>query len=516
MTLNIRLVLISLVVVLGVSLMVKIDPVTADIGRHIKNGEIILSGNSDDRNALLTTNYYSYTEGESSFINHHWLSGVIFFIVFKFLGFSGLSILYIAGILTAFWLMLDLVRKKISPIILGSVALIAIPIIASRAEVRPEVFTFLLTALFIWICSKYTEGKLSAKWLWFLPPLQILWVNLHIGFVFGLFIICAYLIGSIAGKNYIDSTRFVVVLLATCIASLINPSHIYGVLYPFQIFDIYTYRVFENQSIGFLSNLGVGNVFTFAAYKTLVGLVLVSYALAAIKDWKKISVPILIIAPVFGYMGLSAIRDFPTFALVGLLALGANTVIIFEGDDKRLRLIKNETLLMLACAILILSGAVFNVGLSASRSQNFGIGAESNINAAAEFFKKNNLKGPIFNNYDIGGYLIYNLFPAEKVYFDNRPEAYSKKFVNEEYIKALENPEVFNEIDKKYKFNAIFYYYRDYTPWGQTFITNKVFDPSWTPVYADKSIIILLKRNDENMPVIKKYEMSRDSFRIIK
>lgn len=516
MTLNIRLALISLVVVLGVSLMVKIDPVTADIGRHIKNGEIILSGNSDDRSALLTTNYYSYTQESSPFVNHHWLSGVIFFILYSLIGFTSLSIFYILCILVAFYLVIDIIKNKIHPIAVFLISLIAIPVIASRAEVRPEVFTYLFVSLFVWLCFKYSENAIDKKWLLALPVLQLLWVNLHIGFIFGPFIIGVYLITFILQKDFIKVKYIGLALLSSFLAMFVNPSHIYGAIYPFKIFGAYSYKVMENQSISFLENLGIGNLYTFFAYKALLGSVLVSYISAAYVNWKKVSLPILIYGIVFGLMGWASIRDFPLFGLISIIAIAMNLSTIYDDKNIKLGFTRNENFIALITVVTILAGSVLITGLIADRSKNFGIGVAEGIEKAAEFFKKNNLKGPIFNNYDIGGYLIYNLFPTEKVYFDNRPEAYSKKFVNEEYIKALENPEVFNEIDKKYKFNAIFYYYRDYTPWGQTFITNKVFDPSWAPVYADKSIIILLKRNGENMPVIKKYEMSRDSFRIIK
>ncbi len=514
MTLNHKLLISSLLVILAVSLMVKIDFVTADLGRHIKNGEIILIGTATDRNAVLATNFYSYTEGNARFINHHWLSGVVFYIFYKLSGFSGLSLLYIVGMLLAFWLMIDLARKKVGPIAILTIALIAIPIIASRAEVRPEVFSYLFTAIFIWICTKYSEGSLGTKWLLSLPFIQILWVNLHIGFVFGPFIIGAYLVGAIAERSYTKVKRLTIILLTTCLVSLINPAGIYGILYPFQIFDIYTYRVFENQSINFLNGLGVGNTFTFFTYKTLISLVLVSYVLAAIKNLKKISIPILIMVSVFGYMGWSAIRDFPTFGLVAILALAVNLGIIYGRDNGRLTFMRNETLKTLACVSLWLIGAICSIGLLANRSTNFGIGEENGTNSAGNFFRNNNLHGPIFNNYDIGGYLIYNLNHDEKVYFDNRPEAYSKTFVDEEYINALEDPKVFDRMDKKYNFNTIFFYYRDYTPWGQEFITKKVFDSDWASVYADDSIIILLRRNSANLSTIKKFEISHDSFRI--
>ena len=43
-------------------------------------------------------------------------------------------------------------------------------------------------------------------------------------------------------------------------------------------------------------------------------------------------------------------------------------------------------------------------------STAFGFNLEKNINSSAEFFKNTKISGPIFNNYDIGGYLIYHLY----------------------------------------------------------------------------------------------------------
>lgn len=514
MKLEQKILLSVLSLILIILLMVKIDLVTADVGRHIKNGEIMFVGSFEARSALLTTNYYSYTEGDAPFVNHHWLSGVVFYIVSKLAGFSGLSVLYIALMLAAFLLVFDLIRKRVSTLGLTTISLIAIPVIASRAEVRPEVVTYLLVVVFIWICSKYTENEIDKKWLWSLPILELVWVNAHIGFILGPFIIGAYLVGFVLKKDLIKASRTGLILFTASVATLANPSFIHGVLYPFKIFGVYTYRVFENQSILFLSNLGVGNVFTFSAYEVLVVIVLISYALAVTADWRRISVPIFIISSAFAVMGLVAIRDFPLFGLIGVVAFATNLSIVYERGKSWV--ITSESFIVIASVLLILAGSVFSLGLFASRSERFGIGVESGVNNAVSFFKENNIKGPIFNNYDIGGYLIYNLFPDEKVYFDNRPEAYSKKFVSDEYIRPMEDPKTFNEISDTYDFNAIFYYYRDYTPWGQAFITKTVFDPAWATVYADTSILIMLKRNTQNESVIKKFEIPKESFRISK
>ena len=56
-----------------------------DLGRHLKNGELLLS-------QILHTNFYSYTQPE---LNHHWLAGIVFYSVYKLDGFPGLNAFYI-------------------------------------------------------------------------------------------------------------------------------------------------------------------------------------------------------------------------------------------------------------------------------------------------------------------------------------------------------------------------------------------------------------------------------------
>ena len=76
------------------------------------------------------------------------------------------------------------------------------------------------------------------------------------------------------------------------------------------------------------------------------------------------------------------------------------------------------------------------------------IGLMPNVNASAEFFKQSGLKGPIFSNYDIGGYLIYHLEGQEKVFVDNRQEAFPPDFFQKVYIPMQEDPAVWKDMSR--------------------------------------------------------------------
>lgn len=108
--------------------------------------------------------------------------------------------------------------------------------------------------------------------------------------------------------------------------------------------------------------------------------------------------------------------------------------------------------------------------------------------------------------------MIFYLFPRERVFVDNRPEAYSLDFFQKIYIPLQEDENKWKQGEEKYGFNAIFFSPRDATPWGQKFLVERVKDKTWAPVYYDNYAVIFLKRNEQNQEVVKKYELPREIF----
>jgi hypothetical protein len=81
-----KFLLFLLLVLYGYLLAQKINLATADLGRHLKNGELFFK-----EQTIPKTNLYSYTYPNYPFVNHHWGSGVIFYLVKIIFGFRGLS-----------------------------------------------------------------------------------------------------------------------------------------------------------------------------------------------------------------------------------------------------------------------------------------------------------------------------------------------------------------------------------------------------------------------------------------
>ncbi len=562
---------IILVIWCAVLLAQKIDLPLADLGRHLKNGSILVQGSWAEKQAVLHTNFYSYTEPGHEFVNHHWLSGLVFYLIFQMAGFKGLSAFYIAVVTGAFFLAYWIAQKRAGSAIAAPLAVLILPIIASRTEVRPEGFTYLLMMAFFWILWKSrVKSPLPAlggnvpqqgRAIWLLPLAMLLWVNLHIGFIFGFLILGAFFLEElikdirfkIKDKNYkvlYYRSRLLLIVGAACaLAGLVNPFFIKGLLYPLNIFRQYGYLIVENQSVMFLERLGIGSGLYFGLFKFLLGLAGVSFIARFIMSffpawtegynktgqpinrratgeeaeaanitkqakqaWKKFPYHEFLLLGTTGFLALFAIRNFPVFGLL-FLPIVAGNIRRFLPKAEHMA----YKLLPLAIAFIIVVGGSFRFWESYKyKSGTFGLGLMPNAQNAAQFFISQNVKGPIFNNYDIGGYLIYNLYPKEKIFTDNRPEAYSVEHFQKDYIPAQQDPAKFAELDAKYHFNAVFFSHRDLTPWGQTFLVTMVKDTAWAVVYADAYNIIFVKKNLENVELIRKYLIPPENFGVQK
>lgn len=482
---------------------------TADLGRFIKNGEQIFNGNWQE---VLRTNFYSFTHFQYPFLNHHWGTGVVFYFLHKIGGFIFLHLFTISLIITTFLLLFKIAKKEAGMIVATLLSLLLIPLMAYRKEIRPEIFSGLFSVIFFYILWAYRNKEISAKWLWVLPILEVVWVNLHIYFILGPAILGAFLLEKVIVyfKNKKESLKLILSLFgAVLLATFINPFGWKSVFYPFQIYESRGYRVLEEQSVWFLENLNIHNP-SFLFFKIVLGMVVLSFIWIVIKKRKEFPLVNFFLISGFAFMACWSIRNITLFAFMSLpiLAINAKTIwpnLSFSGLNKKIYCI------IISFVIIFIICISYGKYLPANRGI-FGLGLIEGQNKAIDFFNENNLQGPIFNNYDIGGYLIYHLFPQEKVFVDNRPETYPSDFFQDIYIPMQENENTWQEKSEEYGLNATIFYWHDATPWGQRFLIARVEDNNWIPVFVDGQVIIFLKQNELNEKIIEKYEISKEFF----
>lgn len=482
----------------------KIDLTTADLGRHIKNGELLLEDSS-----ILTKNVFSYTHPDSRLVNHHWGSGLLSYAIWNTFGFAGIQIVFILLSFAALAVFLSLGKSYAGWGITGFIALATLPLLGERTEVRPEVISYLLAGVFFLLLSRFREApdRRHFHLLYFLPFLQIIWVNTHVYFLLGPLILGAFLLESLLVCRVVFLKLFSV-FLATVVAMLANPFGIKAFIAAVTIFENYGYRLAENQSVWFMEKIMPES--NFLIFKLLFSLLVLSFIFVVIRR-RSVRLSHLFVIAGISFMAWFAIRNLSLFGLFLIPVIAANARGLWEDYSENRTLTKAAAGFAVAIFFFFL---VFDVPRYFPYWREFGFGLESGNNAAIEFLSENKITGPIFNNYDIGGYLIFHLFPREKVFVDNRPEAYPVEFFTEQYIPMQENEAKWRGALSRYGFNAIVFAYHDATPWGQTFLKDRIRDDEWVPVFADSKVLVLLRRMRENEAVIRKFELQREMFRI--
>lgn len=509
-------IVVSLVLLIfyGSFLTHKINLVTADLGRHLKNGELFFQTWHP-----IATNFYSYTESDFPTLNHHWGAGALFYLIWKASGFTGVQLFVIGLNLAAFLIAFIMARKKAGLAVATFIALPIIPLLAERTEIRPESFSYLLSMLFFWVLLRNRESNsVSLRILFLLPLLELVWVNTHIYFflgplIIGAFLVEAFFVSELRAVRKKLSLALILVIGAACI----NPFGLRGVIAPFTIFRNYGYRLVENQTVWFIEKLIPSP--NYVIFKFVFLLLAASFVCVLIfrrKAWRanlrqEALVPFLLLAGGVSLMAWLQIRNFALFGFFTLPILAANS-----GSILRAQLEKYERRLSIAALLMVLIVLLMTLsgGLQSlfPRWQGFGLGVEKRNSASIDFFRNEHIKGPLLNNYDIGGYLIYYLFPDTRVFVDNRPEAYSLDFFRKTYIPLQESEAIWQENLKRYGFNAIIFSYHDATPWGQNFLVARVKDPEWVPVFVDQQVIIFVRNGEQNKGVIERYAIPRERF----
>lgn len=503
---------------LGLFLVQKINLPAADIGRHIKNGDVFLHAAEYgvSRSALLHTNFFSFTFPDFTFINHHWGYGIIAYLTYNFFGWSGLSLAYILTLIATFLILFFLISRSTPLFISIPLSLFLIPLIAERSEIRPEGLSYLFIAVFIFLLVRFSENKLKKQHLYFLPLLSVLWINLHIYAIFAPLIVGTFLCESLIRKDWEKVKVFFSLTLFCALGLLVSPYGLSGALYPFRIFENYGYMVAENQSITFLQRLNFINPnFLWWKLSALIA-VITSFLFCIQKEFKTFPFALGIMTLAFGGLGFFGIRHLSLFGLVLLPFLAHLLTTLFtpasDEDTRQNRLIAS---LFLSFFLLCVICVRFNDRLPGSTRWGFGL-YPRNADSAL-FVQKNNINGPFFSNYDIGGLLIFTLFTPEnkeRVFVDNRPEVYPESFFYDTYKPMQENPAVWEEKSKQYNFNAVWFYRLDSTPWAQQFLISLIKNPGWAPVYVDDFTIIFLKRTEKNATLITQYELPQSMFSV--
>ncbi len=480
-----------------------------DLPREINNGKLIIQGNLD----VLTKNFYSYTEPNQPFANHHWLSGVLLYIMDQTIGFSGMVVLKTILLLLAFTLLFLTAMRKANFWLVVLCSIPSILILRERTMVRPEMFSYFLIAVFLFLLTNLNKHPESKKVLW-LIPLQLLWVNLHLFFGIGILMTGGFLLEKMVEQRH-DLRRsplvkkLALLVVALILVSLINPYGVHGALFSLQlnILKNFPIAISELQPLSVIQRTTPPwDDLSVALFKPLAALLAASF----IFGFRQKQKPIFYLLATMGtaVIAYSMVRALPLFGLMFLPAISGNLSEVFDRAEGRFTRMWPKVVLFGALIYLIFLGC----SGALSPHKKFGIGLEPRALAATDFFKEHNLKGPVFNDTDIGSDLIYALYPQERVFVDNRfGDAYSASLFSDVYLPMLANEDVWHKMLARYQFNSIFFYKNNNTPSAKAFLYRRAADPDWSLVYADTISVIFVRNTSQNQDIINKFRITREN-----
>lgn len=488
------LILVLILVWLGWHMAQPIDLTASDLGRHIKNGELILQGAKD----VLYQNFYSYTHPHYPFINHHWLFGVISFVIWHSFGFPGLSLVFILTQILAFYFFFRLAQERSSFALACAFGLLSFPLLALRSEIRPEGISMLFCGLSVFLLNAFRQGRISSSYLIAgLVLVQVLWVNTHLFFIMGLILAGLYAWQAHLDGNQEQKRVYRLSMDWIAGACLLNPSGLAGALLPLNIFKGFGYAIMEEQSLWFIYKIHYPNPAYYYFLLTVL-LMVVPWALLIRKNGIKPYASLLVLMLFLTIGTFKAVRLIGPYGFFWMMA----TPYLWHEWIKTWPKAAGERVTI----ILVMAGIILSTVMNFDVKKDPYFGVQAGEEVPANFFQQQGLQGPIYNNFDIGGYLIFHLAPEHKFFVDNRPEAFPNDFFKNVYIPMQVNDTVWQQMEDHYHINVIFFNRKDLTSWGHKFLFKRLDDPSWAPVFVDGTTIIFLKRNAQNAPVISRFE----------
>ncbi|MBU6451677.1 MAG: hypothetical protein KGS72_07875 [Cyanobacteria bacterium REEB67] len=472
---------------------------------------------------LPTTEPFSYTYYLMTqtgiahpFILHQWLAELIFYKIFQLAGLGGLGLL--VALLTSLSLVavpaLAHYKEKVSipmAMLIGTFAQLGC---AFRSYARPEIFTYLLFALSLYLIESMTKSArrracASYCYIAIYAAITATWANLHSSFILAVCLSFLPLIAALANnfftaaqakapeaeKNSSAKTLLPLVLLpvTTILATLVNPAGInlwtylpylyfmkvaiteartlnlddlhlrgfvpYFVLFPIYIITLIRYlRKFAGQKDAsfFLHCLGAILALTLACNKIrliIYILIIIAYEL-----------PLL---------------------LTRLSKQAGDQAEVASSTTKQVWF-KSPFLVLLAPLTCLIGSFYVTAFVHQSRLPEPSPSFDPPYDAIV-YLRDHRPTGPVFNDHRFGDMMIWYLKPPVPVFIDTRIDMYGDQFCLR-YAAMCNCQNNWRQDLDEFGINYVFL--PPNTPLVQTLAK----DPGWSTIFADKTAVILQRR----------------------
>lgn len=393
-------------------------PADSDMFWHLQTGAWTL-----DHGQVLDHDIWSFTKTGTAYNVGSWLGDVVMALVFRAGAWRGLDALRALLVGIAIFFTARATLRTQPHVGWAAVPILGVTLVSRMVwGDRPQLFTLAFFAIVLDVLFA-TRADSRTRRLWILPPLFVLWANLHNAFVIGLVAVAIFAIDMIL-ERLRGWRAFTIVAVLSVVATQLNPAGggaikraaAYGALLPGWIV--------EDRPLDILS--GAGLVFAM--------LLLLALAAAMLRGREgiaaRLGTPLLwpgLIAP-FAILALAIQRETP-YACMVLAPFVAAMVpdalgrrVVVPPAVPRAAAI---TFGVVIAAALVLE--LVTVAPAAPDLSTYPTGALAPLASA---------QGNLLNEYDWGGYLIAYA-PGHRTFIDGRGEALFVPDVLDDFQRAV-------------------------------------------------------------------------------
>jgi len=455
-----------------------------DLWLHLKGAEL----NLHSRSVAKVDPFSAFARGKP-WVNHSWLSCVALYAVHAAAGVPGLVIVraLMAMAIVALWVTTAVrdgarLDRAVAASVLGYGCM------RDWLLVRPVLFTFLFASVFALVLVEFRRGR---RWvIWTLPVLGMLWANMHAGATTGWILIAAAMLD--AGIKWLRQrsrealhalVHLSVCLAATFALAFVNPYGADGALYALKISRA---KVFMGNIQEWLP-AWTGD---YPIYWIALG-VGVSLLVAT---WRSVRFSEAFLFVLFGLLSLRTRRYIGMFGAIcaPILARQAEAWL-----NARRHSARRHPRARLAAALLLACGGTWWAVADGTHPLGLALRQNWYPRKAVDFLRRAQVRGPVFNEYRWGGYLIWRAWPDVQVMMDGRNLVYGEELYREWRVVAAGDPGWGDVLDRRHvRFMLI-----DYARPASFYAADE-----WRLVYWDDAAMVRARMCAENQALIRKHD----------
>jgi hypothetical protein len=469
-----------------------------DTGWHVRTGEWILANGR-----VPQVDMFSFTKAGQPWFAWEWGWDVLFALLHQRGGMAAVVLASLLVISVTSALLFRLILRKCENVFIALAVMVLVTACSAiHYLARPHLFTLLFVVIFYWIFELAKDGR--TRLLMWLPPLTVLWANLHGGFFVGIVLACTYAAGEIAdgltssedggrSKALARSKPYLWTALACLAASLINPYfynlHRHIVEY---LTDSYQYKVImEFQSFNFhhpvtmyfepmLAAGAATAAWNVLQRRFVYAFLIAGWAHLALVAQRNVPIFMIVAAPPVALALEELLVQLPKLQIAAWLR---RLAVQFQEAAREFgvtdRVPRFHAASVAVAAVLV---ALFYAPAAPAKCKA-QYDPKRYPTKALALLSNPEYSHTIFSDDEWGDFLIYSLYPNTKVFVDGRSDFYGSKF-GEKCMEVLNVKYDWEKSLKVYHINTILL--PTDTPLAGTLKESK----NWRPIYDDGVAIV--------------------------